>query len=65
MTASALNVRTGAGTNKAILATIPKGTAVKCYGYFTLNSGTKWLYVQLTYNGVQYTGFCSQKYLAK
>lgn len=65
VTASALNVRSGAGTNKTILATIPKGTAVKCYGYFTLNSGTKWLYVQFTYNGVQYTGFCSQKYLAK
>lgn len=65
VTASALNVRHGAGTSKKIMVTIPKGTQVKCYGYYTTVSGTKWLYVQFTYKGVKYTGFCSSKYLSK
>lgn len=65
VTASALNVRHGAGTLKAKMVAIPKGTEVKCYGYFTTALGTKWLYIQFEYNGVNYTGFASQKYLAK
>ena len=65
VTASALNVRNGAGTNHNVLVTIPKGTEVNCYGYYTMNSKTKWLYVQFVYNGVKYTGFCSYKYLDK
>ena len=36
VTAGSLNVRSGAGTNKNILVTIPKGTTVKNYGYYTL-----------------------------
>lgn len=65
VTATSLNVRNGAGTSNKILVTIPKGTQVKCYGYYTLVSGVKWLYVQFTYNGITYTGFASSKYLAK
>lgn len=65
VTASELNVRTGAGTKKAVLVAIPKNTKVQCYGYYTTVSGTKWLYVQFTYNGITYTGFCSGKYLSK
>ncbi len=65
VTASALNVRHGAGATKAKMVVIPKGTAVKCYGYYTKVLGTRWLYVQFDYNGVNYTGFASQKYLAK
>lgn len=65
VTASALNVRNGAGTGKSIMCTIPKGTTVQCYGYYTTVSGTKWLYIQFTYNGVKYTGFASSKYLSK
>lgn len=61
VTASALNLRTGAGTNKAILATMPNGVKVQCYGYYTSVSGIKWLYV--VYNGI--TGFASSKYLKK
>lgn len=60
-----LNVRHGAGTAKKVMVTIPKGTKVECFGYYTEVSGTKWLYVQFTYKGVQYTGFCSKKYLSK
>lgn len=61
VTASALNLRAGAGTGKTVLAVIPNGAKVQCYGYYTSVSGVKWLYV--TYNGV--TGFASSEYLKK
>lgn len=64
-TTANLNLRDGAGTSKKILVTIPKGTTVKNYGYYTAVSGTKWLYVQFTYKNVLYTGFASGKYLQK
>lgn len=60
-----LNVRTGAGTGKKVMIAIPKGTKVKNYGYYTSVLGTKWLYIQFTYNNISYTGFASSKYLAK
>lgn len=63
VTASWLNIRHGAGTFKKKMVEIPKGTKVKCYGYYTATFAGKWLYVQVTYNGVTYTGFCSSKYL--
>lgn len=72
VTANTLCVRSGAGTkpnkfgdNKAILTTIPNGTKVRCYGYYTTLYGNKWLYVQFTRDGVTYTGFASGKYLKK
>jgi hypothetical protein len=65
VSASMLNVRSGAGLLKKILVTIPKGTKVRCYGYYTRVLGTDWLYVQFTYNNITYTGFVSSKYLAK
>ena len=65
VTATKLNVRHGAGLNKKIMVTIPRGTAVRCYGYYTEYLGTNWLAVQFTYNGVKYTGFASAKYLKK
>lgn len=64
-TTANLNVRAGAGTDKKILVTIPTGTTVNNYGYYTDVAGVKWLYVQFTYNGTQYTGYCSSKYLKK
>lgn len=60
-----LNVRNGAGTGKAVMVTIPKGTQVKNYGYYTTAGGVKWLYVQFTYKNVTYTGFCSSEFLSK
>ncbi len=62
---SGLNVRHGAGITKKIMVCIPKGTAVKCYGYYTSVLGTKWLYIQFTYKNVTYSGFASSKYLQK
>lgn len=60
-----LNVRDGAGTSKKVLVTIPNGTQVKNYGYYTNAGGAKWLYIQFTMNGVTYTGFASGNYLVK
>lgn len=65
VTASSLNVRNGAGITKKKMVAIPKGTKVKCYGYYTSILGKKWLYIQFTYKNVQYTGFASSTYLKK
>ena len=62
---SGLHIRNGAGTSKASLAVLPKGTKVRNYGYYTEAGGVKWLYIQVTYNGVTYTGFSSIEYLKK
>lgn len=66
VTAGNLHVRAGAGTNKKSLVIIPKGTVVRNYGFYTkTTSGNKWLYVEFTYKGAKFAGFCSEKYLAK
>lgn len=64
-TTANLNMRNDAGVTHDSLCVIPKGTKVKCYGYYSLSKGVNWLYVQATVNGVQYTGFCSKGYLKK
>lgn len=57
-----LKLRAGANTRYAVLASMPKGAKVQCYGYYTKESdGTVWLYV--VYNGQ--TGFVSKGYLNK
>ena len=58
-TTANLNLRSGAGTGKDIITTIPKGSKVTCYGYYTKAGSTIWLYVQYG----KYTGFVSKKYL--
>lgn len=64
-TTAALYCRNDAGTNKKALCKIPAGTKVKCYGYYTMANGIRWLYIEFVLNGVQYTGFSSSVYLAK
>ena len=64
-TTTSLNVRDKAGTNAAVLVTVPTNTEVKNYGYYTDVNGTKWLYIQFNYKDVLYTGFASSKYLKK
>lgn len=56
-----LRLRAGAGTSKSIITTMPHGSTVQCYGYYTSVSGVKWLYV--VYKGQ--TGFASSEYLRK
>jgi len=51
----------GAGTGKAKIASLAKGSTVQCYGYYTAVSGIKWLLV--TANGK--TGFVHCGYLKK
>ena len=64
-TTTGLNMRHGAGTNKKSMVVIPKNTVVKCYGYYSIFNGAKWHYVQVTLDGVKYTGFCHSSYLKK
>jgi cell wall-associated NlpC family hydrolase len=61
VTASALNMRYGAGTEWGIIATIKNGSKVRCYGYYTRNDGTDWLCV--VYGNT--TGYCCKTYLKK
>lgn len=62
----ALNIRTGAGTDKTKMTCIPKDYPVKNYGYYSLDgNGTKWLYVKFTYKNVTYVGYGCSTYLKK
>lgn len=60
VTASALNMRTGAGTGKSIIKVLPKGAKVTCYGYYSVNGSTIWLYVK---DSTGQVGYCSKAYL--
>ena len=63
--AANLNLRCGAGTDKNIIVTMPKGTRIKCYGYYTKVLQTNWLYVQIISKNEYYTGFVSSKYISR
>lgn len=65
VTTANLYCRNDAGTNKKALCLIPTGTKVKNYGFYNTANGVKWLYIQFTMDGVQYTGFSSIEYLKK
>lgn len=60
ITTADCNLQSGAGDDKETVAVLPKGTKVRCYGYYTAKESTVWLYV--TYKN--YTGFCPNKYLS-
>ena len=60
VTASVLNLRSGASTDKPIIKELPKGEKVTCYGYYTQAGTTIWLYVKAADGTL---GFCSKKYL--
>lgn len=62
-TTANLYMRDGAGTNKMALCKIPKGSKVKCYGYYTKLNNIIWLYIRVTVDSIQYTGFSSKAYL--
>ncbi len=61
VTASKLNMRSGAGTGKTIVDILPKGTKVQCYGFYNTAGGVKWLYVKYG----EKVGYCSAEYLKK
>lgn len=56
-----LNLRKGPTTGYAILTTMPKGAACKCYGYYSKNGMVKWLYVVYQ----THIGFACADYLKK
>lgn len=60
----ALNCRNSGSTEARILVTVPKGTAVTCYGYYDVRSGYTWLYAQAMVKGTLYTGFFASAYLS-
>ncbi|MBO7535755.1 MAG: N-acetylmuramoyl-L-alanine amidase [Bacilli bacterium] len=62
---TALNIRYGAGTDKAKICCVPQGQQMKNYGYYTSVDGVKWLYLQLTYKGSTFTGYACSTYLRK
>lgn len=66
-TTANLYCREDAGAGTKALCIIPKGTSVKNYGYYSVDpsTGRKWLLVQFTLNGTQYTGFSSIKYMER
>lgn len=64
-TTAKLYLRNDAGTNKKALCVIPNGAEVRNYGYYSVSNKVKWLYIQVTIDGVLYTGFSSSKYLKK
>lgn len=60
-----LYIRNEAGSKTGSMIALPKGTKVQNYGYYTEVNGVAWLYIQVTYQGIKYTGFCSGAYLSK
>lgn len=60
-----LYIRNVPGSKTGSMIALPKGTKVRNYGYYTEVNGVAWLYIQVTYQGVKYTGFSSGAYLSK
>ena len=59
-----LNVRNSGSLNAKVLGVIPKGTKVRCYGYYSEGTEYDWLYGIATANGIKYTGFFAGKFLS-
>lgn len=58
--------RNDAGTNKKALVLVPKGSKVRCYGYYNTYSGAKWYLIAFDSNeGVHYEGFTHSAYLKR
>ena len=66
-TTATINLRADANANAStpILTLMPKGTKVKCYGYYSLNVLRKWYLVQATIGSVTYKGYAHSGYLKK
>lgn len=60
----ALNCRNSGSTKSKVLVTVPKNTAVTCYGYYEKGGDHTFLYAQAIVNGVMYTGFFAVDYLS-
>lgn len=55
------NIRVGAGMDKAVILTLPTGTSVRNYGYYT----GEWYLVKAVVNGIDYTGYVAKEGLTR
>lgn len=55
------NLRVGAGMDKTVILTLPAGTSVRNYGYYTGD----WYLVKAVVNGTVYTGYVAQEGLTR
>lgn len=55
------NLRVGAGMNKTVILTLPTGTSVRNYGYYT----GEWYLVKAVVNGIVYTGYVAEEGLTR
>ena len=60
VTAYRLNMRAGAGVSHPVLKVLEQGDKVTCYGYYTQNGSTLWLYVK---DAAGTVGHCSMAWL--
>lgn len=51
------NLRVGAGMDKTVILTLPTGTSVRNYGYYT----NEWYLVKAVVNGTVYTGYVAKE----
>lgn len=55
------HLRVGAGMDKTVILTLPAGTSVRNYGYYT----GKWYLVKAVVNGIVYTGYVAKEGLTR
>lgn len=55
------NLRVGAGMDKKVILTLPAGTSVRNYGYYT----GEWYLVKAIVNGIVYTGYVAKEGLTR
>ena len=55
------NLRAGAGMNKRVILTLPTGTGVRNYGYYT----GEWYLVKAVVDGCTYTGYVAKEGLTR
>lgn len=55
------NLRVGAGMDKTVILTLPTGTSVRNYGYYT----NEWYLVKAVVNGIVYTGYVAEEGLTR
>lgn len=55
------NLRVGAGMDKRVILTLPSGTGVRNYGYYT----GEWYLVKVVVNGYVYTGYVAKEGLTR
>lgn len=55
------HLRVGAGMDKTVILTMPTGTSVRNYGYYT----REWYLVKAVVNGIVYTGYVAKEGLTR